>query len=111
MRCPHPRRSAPDGLAIARSQRWDPAEVVWVLLEEGMRGRNEATRRNHHQLPSGKTFDSSREEDSSIPAPTLHALVTLEWVSHAENLPCAGPSGTGRSQLAEAPAIKAIDEG
>lgn len=85
-----------------------------MLLEEEIKGQDEATRRNHRrlaQLPSGKTFDSCRETDSSIPAPTQHALMTLEWISRAENLAVAGPSSTGKSHLAEALANKAIDEG
>ncbi|MBB4781509.1 DNA replication protein DnaC [Streptomyces rapamycinicus] len=108
------RRAAPEVLATARSQRWDPAEVIRILLEEEIKGRDEATRRNHRwlaQLPSGKTFDSWRETDSSIPAPTQHALMTLEWISRAENLAVDRPSGTGKSHLAEALANKAIDEG
>lgn len=100
MRFPYLRRAAPEVLATARSQRWDPAEVVRILLEEEIKGRDEATRRNHRQqaqLPSGKTFDSWREADSSIPAPTQQALMTLEWVGRAENLAVAGPSGTGKA--------------
>ncbi|MFF7551018.1 IS21-like element helper ATPase IstB [Streptomyces canus] len=114
MRFPYLRKAAPEVLATARSQRWDPAEVVRILLEAEIRGRDEDTRRNHRrlaQLPSGKTFDSWREADSSIPAPTQHALMTLEWVLRAENLAVAGPSGTGKSHLAEARANKAIDRG
>jgi len=41
--------------------------------------------------PPGKTFESWREADSSIP-PAQHALMTLEWVTRAENLAIAGPS-------------------
>ncbi|WKK21924.1 ATP-binding protein [Streptomyces olivoreticuli] len=88
--------------------------MVRILLEAEIKGRDEATRRNHRkmaQLPSGKTFDSWREADSSIPAPTQQALMTLEWISRAENLAVAGPSGTGKSHLAEALANKAIDQG
>ncbi|WP_240436458.1 ATP-binding protein [Streptomyces sporangiiformans] len=76
MRFPYLRAVAPDVLATARSQRWDSAEVVRILLEAEIKGRDEATRRNHRkmaQLPSGKTFESWREADSSIPAPTQQA--------------------------------------
>ncbi|MFF3733302.1 IS21-like element helper ATPase IstB [Streptomyces sp. NPDC002476] len=114
MRFPYLRKVAPSVLATARSQRWDPAEVVRILLEEEIQGREAATRRSHRKqanLPTGKTFDSWREEDSSIPAPTQQALMTLEWVHRAENLAIAGPSGTGKSHFAEALAHKAIDQG
>jgi DNA replication protein DnaC len=114
MRFPYLRKAAPNVLATARSQRWDPAEVVRILLEEEIKGREAATRRSHRKqanLPTGKTFGSWREEDSSIPLPTQQALMTLEWVGRAENLAIAGPSGTGKSHFAEALAHKAIDQG
>ncbi|MFD5661105.1 IS21-like element helper ATPase IstB [Streptomyces hirsutus] len=114
MRFPYLRRAAPDILATARSQRWDPAEVVRILLEEEIKGRDAATKRNHRKqanLPTGKTFDSWQENLSSIPAPTQQALMTLEWVHRAENLAASGPSGTGKSHFVEALAHKAIEEG
>lgn len=114
MRFPYLRKAAPEVLATARSQRWDPAEVVRILLEEEVKGREEATRRSHRKaanLPSGKTFDSWQEDVSSIPPPMQHALMTLEWVHRHENLSLSGPSGTGKSHFAEALASKAIDAG
>ena len=94
MRLPYLRSIAPEVLATARAQRWDPAEVVRVLLEEEIRGRDEATRRMRRKaagLPAGKTFESWRETDSSIPPGTQTGLATLEWVGRAENLAIAGP--------------------
>jgi DNA replication protein DnaC len=114
MRLPYMRAAAPDVLATARSQRWDHAEVLRVLLEEEARGRDNATRRQRRRaagFPAGKTFESWREEDSSIPAPTESALRTLEWVGRAENLAMAGPSGTGKSHFVEALAHAVIDAG
>jgi DNA replication protein DnaC len=114
MRLPYLRSIAPDVLATARAQRWDPAEVVRVLLEEEIRGRDEATRRMRRKaagLPAGKTFASWRETDSSIPPPTQTGLATLEWVGRAENLANAGPSGTGKTHFVEAMAHKVIDAG
>ncbi|MBW3579068.1 MAG: hypothetical protein KY462_15280 [Actinobacteria bacterium] len=34
LRMPYLRAAAPDALATAKAQRWDPAEVLRVLLEE-----------------------------------------------------------------------------
>ena len=45
MRLPYLRKAAPDVLATARAQRWDPAEVLRVLLAEEVTGRDAATRR------------------------------------------------------------------
>ena len=62
-------------------------------------------------LPAGKTFDAWNEAASPIPAATQQALRTLEWIARAENLCICGPSGTGKSHLAEALGHRAIDEG
>lgn len=89
MRWPYMRRAAPEICATARAQRWDPAEVLRVLFLEEIAGRDLATRRMRRRaagFPSGKTFDSWRDQDSRIPAPTQQALMTLEWVGRAENL-------------------------
>ena len=114
LRLRYVRLSAEDVLATARSQRWDPAEVLRVLLDEEVRGREAATkamRRKSAGFPAGKTFDSWRDADSSIPLASQSALRTLEWVRRAENLAIAGPSGTGKSHFAEALAHLAIDAG
>jgi DNA replication protein DnaC len=112
MRLPYLRTAAPDVLATARAQRWDPAEVLRVLLAEEVTGRDAATRRarrKHAGFPTGKTLASWRVEESSIPEPTQTALATLEWIGRAENLAIAGPSGTGKSHFVEALAHAAIE--
>jgi DNA replication protein DnaC len=111
VRLPYLRKAAPDVLATAKAQRWDPAEVL--LLAEEVTGRDAATRRVRRKaagFPSGKTFATWRPEESSIPGPTQNALGTLEWVSRAENLVAAGPSGTGKSHFVEALAHAAIEK-
>jgi DNA replication protein DnaC len=92
------RAAAPEVIATAKSQRWDPAEMLRVLLTEEVAGRDRATRAQRRRaagLPAGKTFDSWIEAKSSIPVPTQSALKTLEWVGRAENLAICGPSGCG----------------
>lgn len=114
MRLPYLRAAAPEVLATAKAQRWDPAEVLRVLIAEEIRGRDEATRRARRKaagLPAGKTFDSWREQDSSIPPATQTGLATLEWVHRAENLAIAGPSGTGKTHFIEAIAHAVINAG
>jgi DNA replication protein DnaC len=114
MRLPYLRAAAPEVIATARSQRWDPAEVLRVLMIEEIAGRDRATRaarRRAAGLPAGKTFDTWRETDSSIPPPTQSALRSLEWIGRAENLAVCGPSGTGKSHFCEALAHAVIDAG
>lgn len=114
LRMPYLRKAAPDVLATAKAQRWDPAEALRVLLEEEAKGRDAATIRNRRRragFPTGKTFETWRESSSSIPPATQQALRTLEWVRRAENLAVVGPSGTGKSHLLEALGNAAIDDG
>ncbi|MDA8040232.1 MAG: ATP-binding protein [Actinomycetota bacterium] len=114
MRLPSLRQAAPEICATARAQRWDPAEMLRVLLAEEVAGRDRATRelrRCRAGLPNGKTFDSFDPARSTIPRPTQRALRTLEWVGRAENLAICGPSGTGKSHLTEAIAHAVIDAG
>ncbi len=114
LRLPYLRAHAPEVIATAKAQRWDPAEVLRVLLDEEAKGRDTATRemrRHHAQFPAGKTFESWREQDSSIPVATQRALMTLEWVTRAECLSISGPSGTGKSHFVEALGHRAIDSG
>ncbi len=112
MRLPYVRAAAPEVLATAKAQRWDPAEVLRVLLLEEVRGRDAATQRMRRKaagFPTGETFATWREHDSSIEPATQSALRTLEWIGRAENLAISGPSGTGKSHFVEALAHAAID--
>lgn len=114
LRLPYIRRAAPDVVATAKAQRWEPAEVLRVLLAEEAAGRDQATiqmRRRASGLPAGKTLDAWDERASAIPIATQQALSTLEWVARAENLCVCGPSGTGKSHWVEALAHLAIDRG
>ena len=114
LRLPYVRKAAPEVLATAASQRWEPLEVLRVLLLEEAAGRDRATtevRRQVSGLPAGKTLEAWEERASSIPAATQQALRTLEWVSRGENLCVCGPSGTGKSHFVEALGHYAIDQG
>jgi len=114
MRLPYLRRAAPEVCATARAQRWEPAEVLRVLLAEEVKGRDAATRgirRRAAGFPSGKTLESWRPERSSIAQPTQQALMTLEWVGRAENLALCGPSGSGKSHFCEALGHAVIEAG
>jgi DNA replication protein DnaC len=105
LRLPSFRRAAPEVLATARAQRWEPAEVLRALLTEEVAGRERSAlvaRRTAAGFPSGKTFATWDPTHSSIPAPTQAALRTLEWVRRRENLVVCGPSGTGKTFFLEA---------
>jgi DNA replication protein DnaC len=114
MRLPHIRRVAPEVLATARAQRWEPAEVLRVLLTEEVAGRGRSSigqRRAAAGFPTGKTFDTWDPALSSIPRPTQAALRTLEWLTRRENLVVCGPSGTGKTFFLEALGQAAVEGG
>lgn len=99
MRLPYLRALAPEVLATARAQRWDPAEVLRVLISEEIRGRDEATRRMRRKaagLPAGKTFDSWRETDSSIPPATQTGLAPSSGSVGTRTSPSPDPRAPAR---------------
>jgi DNA replication protein DnaC len=114
LRLPHIRAHAPEVIATARAQRWEPVEVLKALFTAEAAGRERsalATRRAAASFPTGKTFDAWDSGASSIPAPTQQALRTLEWVRRRENLVVCGPSGTGKTFLLEALGQHAVEQG
>ena len=114
LKMPYARALAPELLATARAQRWEPVEVVKALLVEEVTGRSRsmlAHRRKAAGFPTGKTFHVWDPALSSIPAPTQQALRTLEWVGRRENLVVCGPSGTGKTFFLEALGQAVIETG
>ncbi|GBE22313.1 chromosomal replication initiator protein DnaA [bacterium BMS3Bbin01] len=114
LRLKYVREQMPDVLLTAKAQRWDPAEMLRVLLIAEAEGRDRATienRRKKARFPAGKTFDAWDAARSPIPKPTQDALRSLEWVTRAENLVVCGPSGTGKSHFCEALGQHAIEAG
>ena len=114
LRLPHIRAHAPEVIATARAQRWEPVEVLKALFSAEAAGRERsalATRRAAAGFPTGKTFDTWDETVSSIPAPTQRSLTSLEWIDRHENLVVCGPSGTGKTFLLEALGQAAIAAG
>jgi len=113
LKMPYARALAPELIATARAQRWEPVEVPRALLVEGAAGRERsalATRRAAAGFPTGKTFDAWKPDASSIPAPTQQALRTLGG-HRRENPVVGGPSGTGKTFLLEALGQHAVERG
>ena len=114
LRLRYVREQAPDVLLTAKAQRWEPAELLRVLLQAEVEGRERSTtetRRRQARFPAGKTFDTWDAKRSSIAGATQQALRTLEWVSRHENVVVCGPSGTGKSHLCEALGQQGVDAG
>jgi len=114
LRLKYVREQLEEVVLTARAQRWDPTEMLRVLLLAEVEGRERSTvetRRRKARFPAGKTFDTWVESRSSIASAAQRSLRSLEWVSRAENLVVAGPSGTGKSHLLEAIGHQAVEEG
>ena len=114
LRLRYVREQAPDVLLTAKAQRWEPAELLRVLLQAEVEGRERSTtetRRRQARFPAGKTFDTWDAKRSSIAGATQQALRTLEWVGRHENVVVCGPSGTGKSHLCEALGQQGVDAG
>jgi DNA replication protein DnaC len=59
LKLPHIRKAMADLIPTAKAQRWDPAEVMRVLLAEEAAGRDQAnlrTRRERAAFPAGNTM-------------------------------------------------------
>src|SRR6478672_10497139 len=99
LRMPHTREAAPEVLATARAQRWEPVEVLRTLFTAEVAGRDRsslATRRARAAFPTGKTFHAWKPEASSIPAPTQQALRTWNGCSARKTSSSAGRPGPGK---------------
>ncbi|MGY1868212.1 MULTISPECIES: IS21-like element helper ATPase IstB [Nocardia] len=95
------RRTAPEVLQVAKTQRWTPEEVLRTLIEAELAARdasNAANRLKAAAFPVTKTLDSFDVTASSIPQATFDCLSSLEWVRAQHNLALIGPPGTGKSQ-------------
>jgi DNA replication protein DnaC len=114
LRLKYVREQLDDVVHTAQAQRWEPTEVLRVLLSAEAQGRDRSTievKRRRAHFPAGKTLESWVPSRSSIPLATQQGLATLEWVARHENLAIAGPSGTGKSHWLEALGQKAVEEG
>lgn len=114
LKMPHARALAPELIATARAQRWEPVEIIKALFAEEAGGRARsmlATRRKAAGLPTGKTFEAWDPTVSSILGPTQQALRTLEWITRREHLVVCGPSGTGETFFREALGQQAVEAG
>ena len=71
MRLPYVRAAAPEVLATARAQRWDPAEVLRVLLAEDARGRDAATQRMRRKAQAERPRDDGSRRSAASWADSL----------------------------------------
>lgn len=108
------RRTAPEVLLTAKTQRWTPEEVLRTLVEAEIAARdasNAAARLKAAAFPVAKTLDSFDVKASSIPQATFDYLTSLEWIRAQGNLAMVGPAGTGKSHTLIGLGIAAVHAG
>jgi len=108
------RQLAPELLLTAKTQRWAPEELLRTLVEAEITAReasNVRTRMKNATFPVTKTLEEFDRSVSSIPGATLDYLVSLEWITAAENLCLVGPAGTGKGHLLVALGMAAVQAG
>jgi DNA replication protein DnaC len=94
------RRTAPEVLITAKTQRWTAEEVLRTLVETELAARdasNIVNRLKAAGFPVTKTLDSFDVAASSIQPKVFDYLSSLEWVRAQANLAIIGPAGTGKS--------------
>jgi len=92
------RRTAPEVLLTAKTQRWTPEEVLRTLVETELAARdasNVVNRLKAAGFPVAKTLDSFDVAASSIPPKTFDYLSSLEWIRVPANLAIIGPAEAG----------------
>lgn len=108
------RRTAPELLVTAKTQRWAPEELLRTLVEAEIASRdasNARARLKTAAFPVTKRLDEFDLSVSSIPQATFDYLASLEWLRGAECPVLVGPAGTGKSHLLVALGHTAIDAG
>jgi DNA replication protein DnaC len=108
------RRSAPEVLITAKTQRWTPEEVLRTLIETELAARdasNVINRLKAAAFPVAKTLESFNVAASSIQPKVFDYLSSLEWIRTQQNLAIIGPAGTGKSHTLIALGTAAIHAG
>ena len=88
------RRTAPEVLLTAKTQRWTPEEVLRTLVEAEIAARdasNVVNRLKAAGFPVAKTMESFDVAASSIPPKVFDYLASLEWIGAQQNLAIIGP--------------------
>src|SRR6476661_2905233 len=109
LKMPYARGLAPELLATAKAQRWEPVEIVKALLVEEVTGRGRsmlASRRKAAGFPTGMTFAAWDPAVSSIPAPHA-AKRCAPWngCTGGRTWWSADPRGLGRRSFSK-PSVK-----
>ncbi|KBZ57168.1 hypothetical protein K875_05686 [Mycobacterium [tuberculosis] TKK-01-0051] len=96
------RRTAPEVLLTAKTQRGTPEEVLRTLVETELAARdasNIVNRLKAEAFPVPKTLESFNVAASSIQPKVFDFLSSLEWIRTQQNLEIIGTASTGKSHI------------
>lgn len=85
-----------------------------MLVDLEIAARDESNCRNRMaaaRFPVVKTLDEFNLDESSIPRASHDYLITLDWITRADNLCLVGPAGTGKTHYLIALGRAAIEAG
>jgi DNA replication protein DnaC len=108
------RRTAPEVIITAKTQRWTPEEILRTLVETELAARdasNVVNRLKAAGFPVTKTLDAFDVAISSIQPKVFDYLSSLEWIRTQQNLAIIGPAGTGKSHTLIGLGVAAIHAG
>lgn len=108
------RRLAPELLLTAKTQRWNPEELLRTLVEAEITARdasNAATRLRTAGFPATKTLAELDKAAFTHTGGSLDYLESLDWVRTRDNVCLVGPPGTGKTHLLLALGHAAVEAG
>jgi DNA replication protein DnaC len=108
------RRLTAELLVSAKTQRWQPEELLRTLVEAEIASRDASNARARLKLaafPVAKDLEEFDVGASSVKPATFDYLASLEWIAAKENLCLVGPAGTGKSHLLVALGQQAVEAG
>ena len=115
LKLPHLRVHLDDHLRLAQAKTLTYLEFLTGLIQEELNGREQANyqrRLKCAKLPIQKTLEGfDFDFQPSLAKGPLKQLKDCRWVANAENLIFAGQSGTGKTHLAIALTMAAIENG
>lgn len=96
----------------AREEHWTHEDYLHDVLAAEQQSRHESVirqRLREARFPEVKTLESfDFHAAEGLPAAQISALARSEWIGRAENLIFAGPIGTGKTHLAIALGLEAV---